>query len=133
MNYFKIFALIVLASLTGCKKNQDNPAASADPAPVAAPEGVPVAAGQTEPSQQPLPPPPSYVAAQARNAVQTGAAGSVDEFLTSQLRIFIQQKGRLPQSFAEFAATRLDSVPHAPEGSKWVIDSATQEVKAVAN
>jgi hypothetical protein len=62
--------------------------------------------------------------------VQANVAGVADAFLSSQLRIFVKDKGRLPQSFTEFARTRLDSVPRAPEGSKWVIDSTTMEIKA---
>jgi hypothetical protein len=50
-------------------------------------------------------------------------------FLTSQLRIFIQEKGRLPETFAEFAGARLDSVPRLDPGLTFVIDPATQEVK----
>ena len=41
-------------------------------------------------------------------------AGVVDPNLTVQLRLFVQQKGRLPDSFAEFAGARLDSVPRSP-------------------
>lgn len=55
----------------------------------------------------------------------------MNAFLTSQLRIFIQQKGRLPTDFGEFAIARLDSVPRAPKGMTWAIDRTTQEVKLV--
>jgi hypothetical protein len=51
--------------------------------------------------------------------------------MTSQLRIFVQQNGRLPTDFAELARTRLDGVPRIPPGTKWAIDAATQEVKLV--
>ncbi len=53
--------------------------------------------------------------------------------MTSQLRLFIQEKGRLPQDFAEFARARMDSVPRTPMGSHWAIDRTTQEVKLVGN
>jgi hypothetical protein len=43
--------------------------------------------------------------------------------------MFIQEKGRLPESFAEFAGARLDSVPRLAPGLTFVIDPATQEVK----
>jgi hypothetical protein len=72
------------------------------------------------------------VTAVAENQPAAGAAGEVNEFLTTQLRLFIQQQRRLPADFAEFARARLDSVPRPPEGKKWVIDRATQTVKAVA-
>ena len=57
--------------------------------------------------------------------------GIVDPFLTTQLRVFIQQNGRLPESFAEFAGARLDSVPRLSRGLAFAIDPATQEVKIV--
>jgi hypothetical protein len=77
-------------------------------------------------------PPPNYVTATAENKPAENVAGIVDPFLTQQLQIFIQQKQRLPEDFAELARTRLDSVPRPPEGKKWVIDKATRQVKAVA-
>lgn len=55
----------------------------------------------------------------------------VHGFMTQQLRIFVQQKGRLPQNFAEFASARMDSVPRPPEGFHWAIDERTVEVKLV--
>ena len=51
--------------------------------------------------------------------------------MTGQLRIFIQQNGRMPNDFGELAKARLDSVPRTPLGMKWAIDPATQEVKMV--
>jgi hypothetical protein len=60
-------------------------------------------------------------------------AGEVHPFMTAQLRIFIQQKGRLPADFAELARTRLDVVPRTPTGMTWAIDRNTQEVKLVKN
>ena len=57
--------------------------------------------------------------------------GDMDPFLTQQLHIFIQMNGRFPESFAEFATMRLDSVPRPPEGKRWVIDAAALQVKAV--
>ena len=77
-------------------------------------------------------PPPKYVAAVAQNVPAENVSGEVNAFLTEQLRIFLRDKRRLPESFAELARTRLDSVPRPPEGRKWVIDSATTQVKAVA-
>jgi hypothetical protein len=55
--------------------------------------------------------------------------GVVDPRLTTQLRIFIQEKGRMPESFAEFAGARLDSVPRLAPGLRFAIDPTTQEVK----
>jgi len=75
----------------------------------------------------------------ARQEAQPGDAavapqplgGEVDPFMTSQLRIFIEQKGRLPANFTELANTRLDSVPRTRPGTMWAIDPVTQEVKLV--
>jgi len=120
----KIFACIVaLAAImgTGCKKN-----ASTDAPPAPAAEQ-----SQTAGDAAPAPPPPSpAMAANSDNVVHENVTGEVNPFLTQQLRIFVQQTGRLPQTFAEFAHARLDSLPRAPEGMKWIIDGATQEVKS---
>jgi len=104
--------------------NPDIPSATATTTPADQPQGQPV-------STTPLPPPTPVVKANAENSIQAGVNGQVDPFLTSQLRIFMNQKGRLPQSFTEFAAARLDSMPTPPTGMKWVIDSADGQVKAV--
>lgn len=56
--------------------------------------------------------------------------GQADPFLTEQLRIFTQQKGRLPTDFAELVSG-VDSRPRKPPGMKWAIDSVTREVKLV--
>lgn len=58
-----------------------------------------------------------------------GVQGPVHQFMTEQLRIFVAQKGRMPENFAEFANTRMDSVPRPPSGFHWAIDSSTTEVK----
>ena len=57
--------------------------------------------------------------------------GPADPGMTEQLRIFIQERGRLPTDFGEFSRARLDSVPRVPQGMRWVIDPTTQEVKLV--
>jgi hypothetical protein len=74
--------------------------------------------------------PPRYVSDNADNAVRQNVNGEVNDALTTQLRSFVKKRGSMPQSFAEYASA-LDYVPKAPEGKKWVIDSASQEVKAV--
>jgi len=81
-----------------------------------------------EPPQPPL----REVLARADDKAHQAVVGEVDPFLTGQLRIFIQQKNRMPASFSEFARARLDSVPRPPPGKKWVIDTDSIEVKAVA-
>jgi hypothetical protein len=79
---------------------------------------------------KPLPAPPPAVAGRADNYLRENVAGDPDPFLTGQLRTFIEQKHRMPESFAEFAMSRLDSIPRPPEGKKWVIDIAALQVKA---
>jgi hypothetical protein len=69
--------------------------------------------------------------AAAENPPPQPLVGEVNAFMTGQLRIFIQQNGRLPKDFAEFSHARLDSLPRIPLGMKWAIDPATQEVKLV--
>jgi hypothetical protein len=116
--------------LGGCHKQPAAPP-HADKAPVTAEPGS-VSAQPAAPKPGVTPPPaPRFITANAENAPAQNVAGDVNPFLTKQLKIFIQQKGRMPQSFAELAAVRLDSIPRAPEGRKWVIDTATVQVKAV--
>ena len=114
-----LLAFVCAMAWVGCKKHtQSNPA---DPN-AAQPAGLPSAAASQ--------PPPQAVVANAQNSPASGIEGQVDPFLTQQLQIFIRQKQRMPQSFAELAAARLDSVPRAPDGYKWVIDTASSQVKA---
>ncbi len=98
-----LLAIAVSLMLVGCGKK---------PAPTAAAATNETAAASATATAQPL-------------------EGQVDPFLTQQLRAFVQQKGRLPADFGELARARLDSRPCPPVGMKWVIDPATQEVKAV--
>ena len=58
-------------------------------------------------------------------------AGAGHGFMTQQLRVFVQQKGRMPETFGEFSSARMDSVPRPPDGFRWAIDAATVEVKLV--
>src|SRR6266487_179954 len=112
-------ALVAVAALAifGCGKKPAPPVTGTPTSGEAAPGALP-------------PPPPKYVTAAAQNAPAENVAGEVNAFLTEQLRIFIREKGRMPESFAELARTRLDSIPRPPAGKKWVIDNATKEVKA---
>jgi len=120
--------VIVLAAAVSFGCHKDTVATpAADAAAPASPDGQSSAT-----PAQPLPPPPPSIAASADNAVAESVVGDVDPYLTSQLKIFIQQKQRMPNSFTEFAHARLDSIPRPPEGKKWVIDRATQQVMVVA-
>ena len=121
------FLLPLMIMASACHK-QDNAAAGARQ-----PASEMQTGAQAPEQAQPVdsPPPSSSVLARSENAVRGGVAGEVDPFLTLQLQIFVQQKGRLPTSFAEFARTRLDGVPRPPAGKKWAIDTATSQVKAI--
>ena len=74
---------------------------------------------------------PATPAPVATNEASQPLEGPADPGMTEQLRIFVQEHGRLPTDFAEFIRARLDSVPRVPQGMKWAIDPATQEVKLV--
>jgi hypothetical protein len=134
--------LVVLIATGGCKKKE-----SAQTAPVTqpAPAEATTAPGDSAPGEtsprpsppsqpaKPPAPPPAYVAARADNNIRQNVNGIPDAFLTTQLRTFMQKHGRLPENFAEFANTTLDSIPRPPEGKKWVIDLDSMQVKAVAS
>jgi len=98
------------------------PAATATPtAPTAPkPQGGRVAA------RQPNPP-----AAQPQAVQVEALEGAVQPFMTIQLHKFIQDNGRMPKSFSEFANTSMDSVPFAPQGMEYAIDYANKQVKLV--
>ncbi len=119
MKHLALFISLATFVLVGCHKKEAAPANS----------GAPETAASPQPAKPP-PPPPKYVTANAQNAPAENVAGEVNAFLTQQLRIFIREKGRMPESFTELARVRLDSIPRPPAGKKWVIDNATKEVKA---
>jgi hypothetical protein len=128
----KPFLLLILSAAlmsSGCgrKKSQDSPeAAPTNAAPAA--EAQPVPGSIPPPAATPDPganPPPAQAAGEQQ------LVGAVHGFMTQQLRLFVQQKGRLPQDFAEFASARMDSVPRPPEGFRWAVDNSTVQVKLV--
>jgi hypothetical protein len=116
--------LIAAIGLTGCHRN-DNVGETAPPANVT---GQPQSPDASASATAPVAP---VVAARTENGVRENLVGEVNPILTAQLHIFVQQKGRLPQSFNEFVNARLDSVPRPPAGKRWAIDSSSSEVKAV--
>jgi hypothetical protein len=126
MKNLVLFLPLAALTLCGCHRNAGTGQSTA-----ASGTGAPTAEAQAAQSASPLPPPPPNVTARADNTLREAVVGEVDAFLTEQLRAFVQQKGRLPGSFAEFAGLRLDSIPRPPEGRKWAIDGANLEVKAV--
>ncbi len=124
MRFVAVLTLTIVG-LLGCHKKQADSAAQNPDL------GTPVAMTPGKPAEQ-LPPPPAKITANADNYVRQNVNGTVDPNLTTQLRTFVQTYGRLPQSFTEFANRGLDSMPHPPEGTKWVIDAPNQQVKAVS-
>jgi hypothetical protein len=117
-----LLSLIAVLLLLGCHKNPAPPAPTADAGAAPAPDAQPA-----QPAAA-----PSTPAGTTENVANEPIVGDVSPFLTEQLRIFVQQKGRMPTSFSEFIHTRLDSIPAVPAGKKWVIDTTTSQVKAVA-
>jgi hypothetical protein len=146
MKQIAILSMIAALALAGCKKKE---AAAANPVSPPPPPDAAVQANPANPSPEgaaqpeqsvqivttakpkPLPPPPAYLTVRAENNLRQGVSGQVDMFLTQQLHAFIQKNHRMPESFHEFVNTRLDSIPRPPEGTKWVIDTAAMQVKAV--
>jgi len=113
---------VVLAAwaiaVTGCHKK--TPVTAATPA-----------NQQAEPELPPSPGQPVQVQSGGAGGTSQPLQGEVHPLMTYQLRIFVEQKGRLPNDFAELARTRLDVVPRTPPGMTWAIDRVTQEVKLV--
>ncbi len=72
--------------------------------------------------------PPTPATSQAAEAASL--QGQVDPNLTALLRKFEKEKGRMPNSILELSAVT-DSIPRAPEGYTYQIDTATKEVKLV--
>ena len=112
----------------GCSKRQNSAPTSETSALTAQPEASANASAPPDAPAPAAPPPPP--AAAPDSSVQP-VSGVVDPALTAQLHVFIQEKGRLPTSFAELAAARLDSVPRLQKGLSFAIDPTTQQVKIV--
>ncbi len=111
--------LIGLLIFAGCSKKQAEAPQAAEPTPAA-----PAVAAPAAPKAARAP-----TAAAPAGPVEEVIA--VHEFMTKQLHIFIEQKGRMPESFVEFTQARMDSPPRPPPGTKFVIDPNTVEVKLV--
>lgn len=94
----------------------------------ARPSGEPA----TRPAASPgSPPAPAAATTWHLKPVQERLNGAIHAGLTLQLRRFVQKNGRMPEGFAEFVSSAMDSAPLAPDGMKFVIDHADQTVKAV--
>ena len=130
--------LIAALATVSCGKKKSTPPEAA--APSTAVENAAAPDASAEPAaNEPAPPPrrsapatpvPQAAAPQA-SRVDEALVGAVHTFMTAQLKKFIAEQGRMPKDFSEFAGARMDSVPRAPAGMKFVIDETTQEVKVV--
>src|ERR1041384_8356686 len=119
----RIAALLLVCWLgpAGCGKKQAPVPASPAPDSVQSESQPAQDESASGAAQAPAPaPPPGSAPPQDQTPQPIG--GVVVPFLTSQLRIFIQEKGRLPVSFTEFAGARLDSVPRLQPGLTFAID-----------
>jgi hypothetical protein len=123
-----LIGLLAAGLAVGCHKAETAVQASPPQADATTTAPADAASSAATPANAPLVP---GIAARTDNAVHDSVNGEVNAFLTRQLRVFVQQKGRLPSSFNEFARTRLDSIPRPPAGKKWAIDATTGEVKAM--
>jgi len=135
-----LLALILITGLATVACGKKKSTAPEAAAPSAAVENVAAPDSLTEPAaNEPAPirrrvapatPVPPAAPAQA-SGVDEALVGAVHTFMTAQLKKFIEEKGRIPKDFSEFASSRMDSVPRPPAGMKFVIDETTQEVKVV--
>ena len=134
-----LFASILITGLAtaACAKKKSAAPEAAAPSTavenVAAPDSAEPAANEPAPIRRratPATPVPQAAPAQA-SSVDEALVGAVHTFMTAQLRKFIEEKGRIPKDFSEFASSQMDSVPRPPAGMKFVIDETTQEVKVV--
>ena len=133
-----IFFTLSVCAFCGCSKRGASSAANS-------PQPAPDQAAQIEaqyvlPSQEPIataanPATPRPQSAQrtppAQQPIQQRLNGAIHARLTILLRQFVEKNGRMPESFGEFANSAMDSVPLAPDGMKFVIDTADRTVKAV--
>lgn len=128
VNLLSAFFLLVGCSKHGAptSKTEEKPttaqtpaADNSQPAPAAtAPRSASAATNKKPGANQP-------------KGIGSGLVGPVHDFMTQQLRLFVQQKGRMPENFTEFTSARMDSVPRPPPGFRWAIDDRTLEVKLV--
>jgi hypothetical protein len=128
---FASILIIGLATVACGKKKSTAPEAAT---PSTAAENVAAPDSSAEPvANEPAPRPrrtapapiPQAVQPQARS-VDEALIGAVHTFMTAQLKKFIEEQGRMPKDFSEFASSRMDSVPRPPAGMKFVIDETTR-------
>lgn len=147
-----MLVLMALVSITGCgkKATPDKTQADAQPAaesPAEQPATEAVASQPSAPaervSMRTLAPregaadaaPAAPAPAQAMTAITAQPQSEQDVLvqtsseLTRMLQEFIREEKRLPNSFEEMAARKMDTMPLTPKGTKWVINSANKTVE----
>jgi hypothetical protein len=95
------------------------------------PTNEPAVASPHLPQPAPGQPQPAPRVAVAQQPIQQRLSGAIHAQLTVHLRQFIEKNGRMPETFGEFSNSAMDSIPLAPDGMKFVIDTADRTVKAV--
>lgn len=138
MNILVTLLVVLVFSSMGCSKKDETlkadqsvpviePVAPATEGatPTPAPTPIKTAAKPVDAKKKAAP------AGPVQTVFQQEIVGEIHANMTMQLRLFIQQKGRMPTSFSEFTSARMDSVPFPPAGKMYVIDAATQTVKIV--
>jgi hypothetical protein len=137
---FVAFVALFACALCGCgKKDAASARNTAEPTPeqtaqIESEYILPAnkAASATPPAAaSPSPGQPRPNVAQPVQPIQQRINGAVHAQLTVQLRMYIEKKGKMPESFSEFAFRNMDSVPPVPEGMKFVIDPVDRTVKVV--
>ena len=148
-----MLALIALLSGAGCGKKATPDKAKAESQPTAAapaeqPAAEPVANQPAAPAERvsmrtlapregaEAPSPAAAPAPAERVATPTVPAQSEQDVLvqtsaelTRMLQEFVREEKRMPNSFEEMAARKMDTMPLTPKGTKWVINSANKTVE----
>ena len=127
-----LIGLALFVFSAGCGKKSSGGVSGNSPAPTAGKADIATednAASAAAPRRSP--PVATEAAATPATSENEPLVGMVHDFMTAQLRKFIAENGRLPNTFSEFAQSKMDTVPRAPAGLKFAIDETTQEVKLV--
>src|SRR5438552_1634206 len=137
MKYFFVCMILLIAAGGGCGHKKPPAPKVSETASETTPEvsndsvPPPAASAPATVSPRPSPAPARMPTAEPVRIESESLFGIVHPFMTDQLKKFIEENGRFPQDFGEFASARMDSVPRAPEGFRFAIDRTTVEVKLV--
>src|SRR5437867_4432862 len=140
MKSFFVFIILLIATAAGGGCGHKKPPApklsetASETTPEVSNDSVPPPAASAPAAVSPRPSPAAARTPRPAEPVRIESeslVGIVHPFMTDQLKRFIEENGRFPRDFGEFASTRMDSVPRAPEGFRFAIDRTTVEVKLV--